>query len=343
MKATDLGRRARGRSRRLGVFGSLATLAAIAIGGPDVAAQSDAVAPLVDNLNRLERQIRALERAVYRGETPPPTTESTGTALDPAVRNTSQFQIRLDQFEEEVRALTGQIERMGFDLRQLSSRFDKLVADVDFRLRTLEQGGIPPANGEAAEAPLAAADAVPVGVPPESSRPAGVVGQLTESQLRAAGVQPGAEELGQLAVVPPAEPAATAVTLPAGPVEEQYNYAFNLLMQRDFDSAEIALGAFVDANPDSQLAGNAQYWLGETFYVRDDFIRAAQTFAEGYQTYPDSAKAPDNLLKLGLSLANLERTEDACLTLSKLRAEYSDAPANILQRAQREAGRLGCN
>ncbi|HCP00567.1 MAG TPA: tol-pal system protein YbgF, partial [Rhodospirillaceae bacterium] len=63
---------------------------------------------------------------------------------------------------------------------------------------------------------------------------------------------------------------------------------------------------------------------------------------EGFQRYPDSAKAPDNLLKLGMSLTKLQQTSDACITLKKLRVEYPDAPTSIIQRADREIGRLQC-
>ena len=321
-----------------------ASVAALVVGGSTVvAAQSSEIAPLVDTINRLERQIRALERTVYRGDPPP----QTSSDLDdgPGERSAAQLQVRLAEFENEVRSLTGRIERIGFDIRQLTDRLDKLVADVDFRLRSLEQGGVPLADDAASAGPLAAAAATgsaPAGAgqpgPPSTS---GVVGQLSETQLRAAGVEPDGEEL---ALASPVSTSGVAeVALPEGSVEEQYNYARSFLMQRDFGKAEVALEAFVEQNPESPLAGNAQYWLGETYYVRDDFIRAARTFAEGYQTYPDSSKAPDNLLKLGLSLVNLERTEDACLTLSKLRSEYPEAPANILQRAQREYGRLSCS
>ena len=65
--------------------------------------------------------------------------------------------------------------------------------------------------------------------------------------------------------------------------------------------------------------------------------------AEGFQRYPDSGKAPDNLLKLGMSLSQLDQRDDACITLKKLRAEYPDAPTSIVQRADREIGRLQCN
>src|SRR3546814_8437145 len=80
--------------------------------------------------------------------------------------------------------------------------------------------------------------------------------------------------------------------------------------------------------------------LGETYYGRGNYQQAAVTFAEGFETYPDNSKAPDNLLKLGMSLASLGSTQDACGTFTVLLDRYADAPATILSRAQRESQRL---
>ena len=136
--------------------------------------------------------------------------------------------------------------------------------------------------------------------------------------------------------------ASVNVELPDGSPKERYDFAFGLLRQADYAKAEQALSKFLDAHPEHELAGNAKYWLGEAFYVRGNYERAAVTFAEGFQTYPESQKAPDNLLKLGMSLAQIDRTEDACGIFAELQSRYPDAKNNILQRAQREQDRLDC-
>ena len=100
--------------------------------------------------------------------------------------------------------------------------------------------------------------------------------------------------------------------------------------------------AFLDSYPADPLAGNAKYWLGETYYVRGQFREAAVTFAEGFQSYPDSPKAPDNLLKLGKSLAALGQSADACGTFAELVTRYPQAPATIKQQAATEQQRLSC-
>jgi len=335
------------RSFRVFWSGSAAALALVVLSQP---APAQDTGNLADTLSRLERQLLSLERTVYRGDPPPPVTATPPQSSGLNNAAASRIQIRIDQFEQEMRSLTGQIERMSFDVRQVASRLDKLVADVDFRLRTLEQGGAnlaeddgaAPDGGQplVAEAPETFGAGPPAGAGANST--VRIIGQLTEEQIRDAAIGPTAAAAPAPAAVQLSPPAA-AVELPDGPPAEQYNYARSFLMRRDFTSAEAAFRNFIDANPDSDLVGNAQYWLGETFYVRENYLDAARAFAEGYQNFPASAKAPDNLLKLGLALANLDRKDDACITLSRLGTEYPDAAANIRQRAEREHARLGCS
>lgn len=316
--------------------------------GGAAVAQSNDVRGLADTVSRLERQLQALERSVYRGAPPPatPSASSAAGATAPAAPSgtaLSNLQVTTDGLEEQLRRLTGQIEQLDFQVRQMNQRMDRLVSDVDFRLQSLEQGAGAATRPGASQPIAPAVPRAPGAVTVEPGGPGAprVFGTLTETQLRAAGVETG--PVGeQTASADPAAQTSSPAALPAGSPRDQYDFAYKFLLQRDFESAETALSAFVAANPEDSLAGNAQYWLGETFYVRGDYPTAARAFAEGFQRYPDSAKAPDNLLKLGMSLAQLEQSADACITLKKLRVEYPDAPTSIVQRADREIGRLQC-
>ena len=104
----------------------------------------------------------------------------------------------------------------------------------------------------------------------------------------------------------------------------------------------MALRAFINQHPDNPLAGNAKYWLGETYYVRQDFQQAAVTFAEAYQEFPNNSKAPDNLLKLGMSLAALGRKSDACGTYAEVLKRYPEAAVTVTRRTKQERQRLTC-
>ncbi|MBM3512794.1 MAG: tol-pal system protein YbgF [Alphaproteobacteria bacterium] len=132
------------------------------------------------------------------------------------------------------------------------------------------------------------------------------------------------------------------VALPEGTPKQQYDYAFDFLKRQDYPRAEAAFREFMKRYPKDALAGNAQYWLGETYYVRNDLQKSVIEFMNGYQNYPKSNKAPDNLLKLGMSLSRLGQSKEACTALGRLSKEYPDAGDQIRRSAQQERQRLKC-
>lgn len=134
----------------------------------------------------------------------------------------------------------------------------------------------------------------------------------------------------------------SSLKLPEGSPEDQYRYAFGLLRDSKYEGARGALKMFIDRHPKHSLAGNAQYWIGETFYVREDFKKAAVAFLDGYKKYPKNTKAPDNLLKLALSMARLGKDKKACVSLRKLANEYPQASDAIKRRVSMERSRLQC-
>ncbi len=255
---------------------------------------------LLERVERLQRELTTLQSYVYRGETPP--AEAAAADSGPQA---ARSELRLSQLEQELRALTGQIEEQNFRIEQLAQRLDRLVADVDDRLLRLESGGAA-ATDPAADSG-ATADAAP--------------GAAGESEVAA-------------------NPSGAA--LPTGTAQEQYDHAFGLLSRTRYDEAAGAFGAFLEQHPEDALAGNAKYWLGETYYVQGQYADAAVTFAEGYQAYPESPKAPDNLLKLGKSLSALGQSEDACGTFDELIKRYGSASPSVISQAKAERKRLSC-
>ncbi|MEZ5648512.1 MAG: tol-pal system protein YbgF [Alphaproteobacteria bacterium] len=191
----------------------------------------------------------------------------------------------------------------------------------------------PAERGRATEAPI-------------QNQTKGVLGTLSQRELNAATANP--PPAPPSSTPGPIKPTTTAAAskpdgvLPPGSPKEQYDFAYSLLQQRNYEDAQTALAEFVSKYPEADLAGNAQYWLGETHYVRGQYDEAAAAFLTGYQKYKKNSKGPDNLLKLGMSLGKLGQTPQACKSLSRLSADYPDAPATVKQRAQRESTALGC-
>jgi tol-pal system protein YbgF len=131
------------------------------------------------------------------------------------------------------------------------------------------------------------------------------------------------------------------VSLAAETPEALYERSNESLLRRQFGEAEQGFRGFLDKYPDHNLAGSAQYWLGETYFTQGDYRQAAQNFLAGYKDYPKSRRAPDSLLKLGMSLNKLGQTQQACASFGALGGQFPNA-VDAKKRAQAESKRAGC-
>jgi tol-pal system protein YbgF len=104
----------------------------------------------------------------------------------------------------------------------------------------------------------------------------------------------------------------------SGGEQGAYSRAFDALKTTDYSSAITRFREFLRVYPQSQLAGNAQYWLGEAYYVTHDYDNAATTFRSVGEQYPQSAKVPDALLKLGLTQIDQKKLAEARSTLKQV-------------------------
>ncbi len=295
------------------------------LGSQPVSAQDANVSRQVE---QLRKDLDLLQRYVYR-EGPGDGAQAAassgavggGAATTPAA---ARQQVQIAELERATTQLTGQLEEFDFRIRKMEDRLERLVADIDFRLSQLENG-----NGASGAG---------------ASNGAGET--LNDRGTKLFGVIEGEGQPPQIptgaAATNGSAPQTQTAAVPTGTPEEQYREAFGLLRKQDFVAAEQALGNFVKEHPDDPLAGNAQYWLGETYYVRGQYENAAVAFTEGFQTYPDSTKAPDNLLKLGMSLANLGKNEDACTAFNHLIDNFPNASNVVLDRARQERKNRGC-
>ena len=330
-------------------------LAVIALPAPALSQDSSTQ----ERLDRLERDLNMLQRQVYRGVPPPAAGGDHGAAVN--------AEVRMDRLESEMRDLTGRVEEVANKVEQVRQRVEQISGDVETGVSQPGAGtGSAAAASPAPEPPSSAA-------PDQSSRR--FAPQAATGDEDVASPAPAARDAAVLmppgtVVPPPSGPAdgptpifgtltppgtprpAAAMTgaaqpppggvLPSGSATEQYNRAFGLLKKADYPAAETALKAFVAQYPRDPMAGNAQYWLGETYYTRGRYMEAASAFAEGYKRYPKSAKAPDGLLRLGMALARANQKQNACLALTQLDHDFPHPGAAIKEHAVAEKKRLGC-
>ena len=227
-------------------------------------------------------------------------------------RGSGASEVRVSEIEGAMAELTAAVELIGRQVDVLENRFDKLVGDIDFRLSRIQQS-LNALGAGTGGSPAPAAAAPTAGTQTPTAAPETVI-----------------------------ETEDTGGVLPDGTPEERYAFARALLTRLNYDAAEAAFTEFLAEHGDHDLAGNAQYWLGETFYVRRNFSEAASAFIEGYQKFPEGSKAPDNLLKLGMSLGALDQKSDACATFAELLLRFEDADENLIRRANQEQARLNC-
>jgi tol-pal system protein YbgF len=223
--------------------------------------------------------------------------------------------------------LTASHEEVLFSFEQLNERINKVQKDNELRLSDLETGD-----------PKAVAKKTPPKQFPGTDKPQDlgtmVVQKQTEKEQQTSSINPAAvvrvEESDAKEILPNASP------------DEQYKFATSLIKVGDYDQAELALREFVKKNPKHELAGNAQYWYAETFYIRQLYHDAAAAYLDGYQKYPQSTKGPQNLLKLGVTLSELGEKDQGCQMLDGITKQYPKATQSVIQKARYEKKKFKC-
>ncbi len=133
-----------------------------------------------------------------------------------------------------------------------------------------------------------------------------------------------------VAAAPTADPANTpAAAIKGDPVKERQDYegALNQFKAAKYKEAAVAFAAFVQKYPDSSLAPNAQYWLGNAWYAQRDCKRAIEAQSIVTTKYPDSAKAPDAWLAIATCQQELGNPTGVKRSLETVIAKYPNTPA----------------
>ena len=268
---------------------------------------------------------------------------------------------RILNIENRLRDLTGQMEELNNSMRQLQQQLSngqqgaveqpapklKKLAAVDQGVETIEDSPAPVAKPRK--------QAIVLGNEPietEDLAPGPTI--LGSGDNNAAGgdgvvVQDGTTDVAVAAPTQPVVDGATqdpaienvSLTPSADTPEALYEKNYETLLRRQFSDAEAGFRQFLEKYPDHSLAGSAQYQLGETFYAQGNYQEAARNFLQGYKNYPKSRRAPDSLLKLGLSLKKLDQRDQACAALASVSNEFPRA-VEAKKRADAEIKRAGC-
>lgn len=120
--------------------------------------------------------------------------------------------------------------------------------------------------------------------------------------------------------------------------QDAYMKAFGLFSADNYNQAVEAFESFIKAYPDSEYAGNAQYWIGECYYTQRNFTQALEAFDKVITNYPRGKKVPDAMLKLGFTQISMNDPVKAKLTLQSLIEKYPKSHAAV--KARERIGRL---
>ncbi|TCV74716.1 tol-pal system protein YbgF [Neorhizobium sp. R1-B] len=301
----------------------------------------------------------------------------------PVVLAQANEAVRVQQLQEEIRQLNGRIEEMSFQLLQMQEQLRKTQEDNEFRFQDLEKKKRSEADTTAGGPAVASNRAPPAqAAPPAQSSDdvARIIGSPADSDI---GQQQGGDSrtapppttLGSIdfdqngnpraatrndrsnsAALPgvdtgPALPGKTATpgrtdpqqTASLGNENDAYQIAYNHVLSGDYTLAEKEFLAYIQAYPKGGRIADANFWLGEAQYSQEKYNEAAKTFLNAHQNYGKSAKAPEMLLKLGMSLAALDNTETACATLREVPKRYPSASKAVLAKVGSEQKRLRCS
>jgi len=296
-----------------------------------ISAEDDdiSIKAISDQIQVITKDLKTLEKAVYQKSDVVSLKSSSSVSSDSLNEDImTKHLLKLNEIENQFRELTNKFEEVNFKLDKLSTRVTKIQSDTQLRFSDLETGTI--TSTEEKQTPL------PGSTKPQDfgAAPAYQTSNLPQKQ--------SINSIESAKTVIAEEPEPRESLLPDKPAKEQYEFAVSFMKIGDYETAEFALKEFIDKNKDHDLAGSAQYWYGETFRIRQLYSDAATAYLDGYQNYPKSNKAPDNLLKLGITMVQLGEKDQGCKMISGIEKEYPKANKSVLQKAQYEQKKFKC-
>ena len=257
---------------------------------------------------------------------------------------------RVSELQSEVQSLRGLVESQAFEIEEMKKRSRDQYVDLDSRIARVESGGaarsLPPAgsgaptsSGVAEELPLTPADPGQLTMEAPPPRPTSSMSADVGDEQ---GYRPATEAAIDASSAPVAPAAVPATSLPSEVGDEQasYDVAFAALREGRYAESARRFSGFLEQFPNGDLADNATYWLGESYYVTQNYRIALDTFKSLLDRFPQSAKAADALLKLGYCHYELREWNEAEAALNQVVQRYPDTTVARLAQGRLRALRL---
>ncbi len=297
---------------------------------------------IYETLENIQNDLKTLERAVYSGSIEKKTAnkENSNVEFDANSEDVlTRHLLKLSEVEDQFRQLTNKFEEINFKLDKLSNRLSKIQADNQIRFQDIETAMN---SGEATTKITSKPKIESNQIIPGSSQPQDL-GSISYKDTETSETSQQIQTVDTTATVITENFQSEEKILPQDLTpEKQFKFALSFLRVGDYSTAERALREFVLSNRDHELAGSAQFWYAETFRIRQLYTDAASAYLEGYQKYPKGKKAPDNLLRLGVSMVQIGEKNQGCKMINGVSLQYPNAEKSLLLKAEYESKKFEC-
>lgn len=242
---------------------------------------------------------------------------------------------RIGQLEEQVRALNGRIEELGFQMLQMQEQMRQMQQDNEFRFQELEKGGTQRGDaGPAITQPgIAESDTASTGQNKQTNQGAGA----PAVDLGSIKFDDKGDLIGGII-----EPNGSSESASLTSSDDLYQAGYNHMLAGDYALAEQVFRDYIANHPEGARAADAMFWLGEAQYSQGNYQDSAKTFLDAHKQYPRADKGADALLKLGMSLAKLDNRDTACATLREVLIRYPGASAAVRAKVSEEQILASC-
>lgn len=245
---------------------------------------------------------------------------------------------RITQLQSEVQALRGLVEQQGFEIESLKKRARDQYLDLDSRIDRLEGNPLAPdPTGAGSQGMLLPDNAQPLAEVPDPNVTTPTPVRMEDPEVRAPLDTPS-----QTQGLAGADQGAAGAQSIANPADERrmYESAFDALKEGRYAEAARRFQGFLNSYPSGDFAPNAHYWLGESYYVTQNYQIALDSFRTLLSRFPNSSKAPDALLKVGYCQYELRQWAEAEATLNQVVERYPDSTVSRLAQGRLRALRL---
>lgn len=299
---------------------------------PLVAQTTGAGAPAATDaarrLDRIERELRAVQRRVFPGAqdglfqpevTPGDAQQAVAT---PGATPVADINARIDAIEAQLARMTGEVEQQGFRQRELEASIARLRTDMSARIARLEAASAEPADAAAVTpAPVAATPAPrPTPAPTPAPRPTPTPRATAPTPAPAAS---NAERRARVAAV--------EVPSSGNAAEDAYLYGYRLWDARLYPEAQVQLQKVIDDHPTHRRASYAGNLLGRAFLDNNQPSLAVRPLYDNYRNRPRGERAADSVYYMGVALIRLNRNTDACRTFDEFDRAYGASASDTLK------------